>query len=307
MRSIALSVAASAAALAFSTISARADIRFYGVFYAELFEQSSDAPPASPAAFTFSARVIPDLPEELAAASFTLPGASAPIDLPRLNPSLFEFSAPATGRDQLAMRFPAGAFAFEISGGTLGVQTAELLRPGFYFTSAVPAFSDSTVSRLKTGDTTVDQTVTFTGFTPGVGADSGLVSFELVSEETGARIQNDVVGADATSVIIPAGSLVQGGRYRATLTYSSRTELFGQGFSAVSIVACDRITTLRFAPGGRPTGPDFNGDGQVDMADLNEYIACFFDPACDRADYSNDGFTDPDDLADFIAAIFGPT
>lgn len=303
---------ATLAASALGTITSRAEaaITFYDIFYTASYTQTTTSPPATPDLYYFATRVISNNPGDLTGAKLTVPPALVLYTLFPVGSGSYLAVRNFPFQSAMENIFPAGAYDFSISGGTLGSAAASIQRPAsLFFCSEIPAFDAPSFDLFAAYPSNQDVSVGFDGFATPAGANTGVV-FLTVFDSSNAVVFNTSQNNPVAALTIPAGTLQPGASYRATLFYSSRIQLSNAGFgTADSIVGCDRSTSAAITTRPLCTG-DLNADTFVDDNDFVIFAAAYniLDcadpgmPAGCPADLTLDGVVDDADFVLFAAA-----
>ena len=149
----------------------------------------------------------------------------------------YSYRATFFSQADMEAAFPRGqVYAYNISGGTQGSDSGNLSFPSstaFTYPSAVPSFTD--YSALQNLNVSQAFTFTFSGFTALTGSSDQSLLFLDIYNSSGADVfSDDFLSASTTSVILPAGTLMAGATYTATLDYSNRQTTTDSGFGASS-------------------------------------------------------------------------
>ena len=283
--------------------SANAAIRFYDAFYTMYYSQTSTAAPTDYYTAVFASRVI-GAPGDLTRASVRPPATPAPLAMNDLGGGYFIYRSPDfTTIASCLAAYPAGPYAFAISGGTQGAQNASLSRPAPIFCTEIPAFDADTFDAMQAGiDSTSDFNLFFNTFNPVSGSNTSLVFVTLFDQADGSVPVDVELDAFAGSAVIPAGTLLPGHSYDAVLYFSSRQEFTSAGFfGATSIAGFDRATSAPLVVAAI-CAADFNHDNTVDFFDYLDFVDAFSINA-DSADFNGDSVIDFFDYLDFVDAF----
>ena len=250
-----------AAVVASCSAPAHAAVEFIGVTKGETFQQTSDAPPSTPNSLFGFMDLTASSSADLTAAQVTtndvVPSPLSPFTLAPLYPGTFTFYKGEASLAALDTDFPNNAlYTFSLSGGTLGAQSTFLLVPPTnLFPSQVPAFSSATFDQLQGMNPAVPFQFTWNGYTPAanINVASTYLQITNVSGDPGANYYYS--GSNTlTSQVLPAGSLVPGATYQASLTYDANIVAPDYVFpGANSIVSYSIETDVVFTAGG--SGP----------------------------------------------------
>lgn len=253
---------------------------------------------------------------DLTSVSLTRPGEDEPFDF-------LGTSGPGTEYSRVIGNFmtkvdafsviPAGDYTVAISGGTLGDQTATVTQPheSGNWPESIPAFTPATWTALQGMDPTNAITIEFNPMLPGPNTPNFVLGSVSVFDITAgvSRYQSAIFLEGASSVVIPASTLLPAHQHRIFLTFNSGESAATTAFGTVTPqIYFGYQTFADFTTGdGTPVCPaDFNGDGDVNPDDLGDFINCFFSaPPCELADFNADGDVNPDDLGDYINVFFG--
>lgn len=159
-------------------------------------------------------------------------------------------------QSELDAAFPNGStYTFEISGGTLGTQTATLNSPAASLLPSIPFLSGNTWSQLQGLDPTNPFTLTWDGFSAPPASSSRI---ELLILPNGAPpVINQSFSPSTTSYTIPANTLSKDTNYSFTLAYTadvSPNTGFGgaTGYSFFQQITDGNFSTLSTGSGSTP-------------------------------------------------------
>ncbi len=241
-------LAAIAGAALVSTLAA-ADITTYAAARYVSYTQTSDAPPAAPETWAFSALIGTDLDNEIfdASVSFDRPP-SVTIRMYQSHPMLMFYGSDYyTDYSQYILDFPATTYTFSADRG-VGPEIGELFLPEDQFCAEVPALTGDTFTRMQTLDSTIAFDGTINGFTPALGTNMAATYLSVVQDRVPAITWSAELLPGDTAFQIPAGVLLPGTRYSIGITYLNYTQTPEAGFTAaISSVEFLRGTGAAFA------------------------------------------------------------
>jgi hypothetical protein len=262
-----------------SAEAARASVQVYDLFFSGYYAQLGSGSVSEPS-YAAAARVIATNPTDLVSATASVPGGGTLI-LPNVSDLEWIHFSPIFGTaGAMLAAYPAGVYTYNIAGGTLGNLSGTLQRPvSALFPAEVPVFEDSTFFGAEGSNPSNDLVLEFNSWTPVAGANESLTFVTVFDANTNAVVFNSQQGAEATSEVIPAGTLEPLKPYIAAVYFSSRvaTQPAGLG-GARSLVGFDRVTSFFFQTGeGTPVClKDYNRDGAPNLDDLSDYITDFY-------------------------------
>ena len=244
-------ILAVATLFAWAATDSQAAITFYSLFVTNGYEQTSNAQPTLPLSYSGDVSIDFNNAGDLTAANVTSPSPLSPMTLNvgTLNADFGQTYASAAQRDT---DFPPSAeYQFNISGGSLGSQSASLSRPGTdAFAADVPYFTGTTYDDLQGVDATTTITLPFTGYAAPLGVNDPLIFIGITRVSDGALVYGDSGPNTLTSFTVPAGTLQPNTDYDVNLVYSSRISIAEAGFAtATSQMAYDLRTDLLFTTG----------------------------------------------------------
>lgn len=264
---------------------AQGAVTSYDAYYSQYLNQASASPPDVGAAqYRFASRVFLGAASDIASARVQPPGGS-PIAMASAGARYDLFSAYYPTMAAMNSAFPTGTYAFDVAGGTLGVQTGSLNQPVVDgYCAEIPAFAPATYAAMQAVDETQPFTLQFNAFTPGPLANNTVTFVIAYSQPDNALAQYVVLPRTATSVTIPANALLANHDYLVGLYFSSRIETPNAGFNGtgLSIVAHDRVTFATMRTATRTCAADIDDgsgtgtrDGGVDVNDLIYFLTRF--------------------------------
>ncbi|MBI2928652.1 MAG: Ig-like domain-containing protein [Verrucomicrobia bacterium] len=211
----------------FKTGSTRsADVSIFGAVKGQAFEQSGAGLPQLRTGTPFQFRAFVELtaPASVTTARVTLPGGSSKTLVPKTES--LEFGENLSSQVALDSAYPNGRFTLTLETVRDGTVTSALDLTGNAYPNA-PHVSNYTAA--QTIDATDDFTLTWDAFAGGGLNDVIQVRIEDAGQtvfETSARPdEQDGLDGLATSVVIPARTLIAGKTYSATLLFAKATDV----------------------------------------------------------------------------------
>ncbi len=160
----------------------------------------------------------------------------------------WEFFSEFPTQAALDAAFPDGTYRYEISGGVLGTQLAELTMPAGFLPDEVPQFDAATYSALTTSDGSSPVSLAWNDFSPhplAANARVRLFLHDLTSNDFMTLGSN--LAPNTSSYGLVAGTLTAGHAYDLILIFSNAIRTANAGFgSANSLVDANRSVNLRF-------------------------------------------------------------
>ena len=239
-----------AALLLSSAIPARASLVEVNLFDNTAYDQTSSSAPTSPLGFFFNLGANSANPGDFDSATVTAPNSNV-TNLLMTSPSSFGFGSPFFGTlTDLHNTYPFGTYTYTASNSvTMTSQTQTLLYPADAFTTDVPALDPSTFTGLLGLNPTLGFTVDFNAFTPDPSANQGITFFTIHNAANAIVFDAGFLPDTATSVFIPANTLLPNTAYTFELDFSDRIH----GFDAVTGVFSEEGFDVR-TDGGFNTG-----------------------------------------------------
>ncbi len=258
-----------------------ADIQFYRFGKTQLYTQTSNAQPTTPASIYGGMDMFTNIPDDLASAwvystRTSPPGPTPEYLLTQSSPGHWGYTQVFASLAAMDMEFvPSDTYGYLIDGGFLGPQLALLDSPATnLFAPSVPYFTNNAYTALNNLITSQPYTLKWQGFTPPVGIDDAPIFVNIARVSDGQTAISTVVASNVSSLLVPANTLAPNTQYRATLFFSCRIVSLNSGFVNVSSVATgdaavgfDLGTDLLFT-----TAPledaDFDADNDIDGRDF---------------------------------------
>lgn len=247
-------IVASLLAVALTADVTRAGVTSFDVYKTTFYEQTSDAQPVDPTFARFDSRVFISDPDDLSSVTTTYDGASSPLVYYAETDTIYRYSQSFASQAEMDAIFPDGAtYWFEISGGSLGDQTALLDSPSeSFYPSEIPFLTGSTFSQLQGFDPTGSLSISWNGFSPGAEVDVALIFFTIFrASDLAVVFDQSFLASDVTSVLLPGNTLDFGTEYLFDFVYSNRIFAPEVGFDGVrGQAAFDRRTVGTFTTSG---------------------------------------------------------
>ncbi|MGI9516610.1 MAG: PEP-CTERM sorting domain-containing protein [Pirellulaceae bacterium] len=220
-------------AAAYAPCLAHCDITNISVFKTAFYEQTTSTPPATTLGFRFDSFVDFNMAGDLTNATTSYPGPLSPLVYSEI-PGRFAYFSPVFGTQvELDTNFPVGStYTFQISGGTLGSQSAALMAPNFeIYPSSVPYVTGPTFDELQQLNPFQDQMIIWNAFTPDPNADTAYTFFAILRSSDGAPVFTHPFGDPGqTSVVVPGGTLEPDTNYFFDMAFSNRFVFPDAGF-----------------------------------------------------------------------------
>lgn len=290
-------------------LSAGAGVIRYDLRYTFVYQQTSAAPPTTPGVYVWSSRVDLEESGDASLASVTTPGNIGAFLFP-VGESSFLASRSFASEASMNWSFPAGSYTITLAGGTLGGIATLINRPATtFYPQAIPSFTPASLNAIASAPVTLPWPLAFNSFSLPAGANAGQTVLRITTE-SGTEIFSTPLGAGASGVLIPAGTMLPSTPYRLRLAFSAQQSNPSAGFpGATAVVAFDRETIYAFTTKAACKA-DLNGDTVVDdtdfviFSDAYQILLCSdaaMPPGC-PADIVRDGVVDDTDFVVFARA-----
>jgi hypothetical protein len=163
-------------------------------------------------------------------------GSASPLTLTSSPGNNFNYSASFASQAAMDAAFPLGIpYTFQISGGTLGTESASLNTPGAALNSAIPFLAGSSYSQLQGLNAALSDTVGINGFSPVAGTTESFAFFTITRQSDNAVVfQQGFLSPGTTSIFVAANTLAASTAYKIDLDYSSRITTANAGFGTAS-------------------------------------------------------------------------
>jgi hypothetical protein len=231
---------------------AQADVTFYDVFTNNLYSQTSNTQPSTADGFFATAGLSYSTAGEVGAVQVVTGGSTSPLTLSSAPGNTFNYEASFSTEAAMNAAFPLGnPYTFEISGGSLGTQSASLNTPSTALNSAIPFLTGSSYSQLLGLNPALSDTIGINGFSPVVGTNGSFAFFTITRQSDSAVVfQQSFLSPSTTSVLLAANTLAASTAYNIDLDYSSRITTPNAGFStASSLIGFEQRTEINFTTG----------------------------------------------------------
>lgn len=234
---------------------ARADITSFNVFKDASYQQTSDAQPTSPIGYFFSSAVVYNTAGDVGSVSTTYSGPNSPLGYTSEPGNMFLYQTGFLSKSDLDTQYPfGGPYTFNISGGTLGSQSAVLNTPSTELYPSTPYLTGNSYSQLQGLNASQADTITVNGFTPPAGADASYVFITISQTSTNATVYSQTYLSPSTSSFtFAANTFAAGTTYNIDLDYTSRIDTQNAGFgNALGVVGFDQRTEISFTTASVP-------------------------------------------------------
>jgi hypothetical protein len=237
------------AALVLGGRTAQANVITYDAFTNNVYFQTSNAQPSAAGQFFATASLSYDTAGDVANTQVVTGGSTSPLTLSSSPGNSFDYAASFTNAAAMSAAFPLGnPYTFEISGGTLGTQSASLNTPGAALNSAIPFLTGSSYSQLQGLNAALPDTIGINGFSPVAGTTESFAFFQITRQSDNALVfQQGFLNPSTTSIFIAANTLAAHTAYNIDLDYSSRVTAANAGFgTAGSLFGFEQRTGIGF-------------------------------------------------------------
>jgi hypothetical protein len=221
----------------------------YDLFKTIAYSQTSNAQPTTPTVFFGSVAVDSDNTTDFTAGNVTSTSALSPMVL-MVADMAGNFQSPGLGSQaELNADFPNGTtYTYNISGGTLGSQSATLSTPASdEYASTIPFFTNSGFTSLQGVNATNPITLTWNPYATPAGINTPLIFLAISRASDGALVTGTSGNNSLASFTVPANVLQPGTQYDVDLVFSARNATANAGFGgAASFYSYDLRTDLDF-------------------------------------------------------------
>jgi hypothetical protein len=228
---------------------AHAGVTFYDVFTNNLYSQTSNVAPSTALSFFATASLSCSTAGDVGNVQVLTGGSTSPLTLTPAPGNNCNYVASFPSQAAMNAAFPLGnPYTFQISGGTLGTQSASLNTPGAALYSAIPFLTGSTYSQLQGLNAALSDTIGINGFVPVAGTTDSFSFLTITRQSDNAVVfQQSFLSPATTSIIVPANTLAAGTAYNIDLDYSSRITTPNAGFgTGTSLIAFEQRTEIGF-------------------------------------------------------------
>ncbi len=237
-----------ALSLSFLPPAARASILDYDIFKTAFYSQTTNSAPSTPLGFFGAVQVISSNTTDFTAGQVTSTSPLSPMTLSVSN-GAGTFQTPTLAKTVLDTDLPNGAtYTYQISGGTLGTETATLSTPASdEYSATVPFFTNNLFTSLQGVNAGSAIDLTWNSYATPSGVNTPLI-FIGITQVSGGTLVFGTSGINTfTSSIVAANTLQPGTQYDLDIVYSARNLTSSAGFStATSFTAYDVRTDLVF-------------------------------------------------------------
>jgi len=257
--------------LLFSSLGAvtySADVVTYDAFKNRVYEQTTAAQPSAPDHYSFFARIFLDSSLSSATSTLTVPN-SATYDMGSSG-SLFIHQDTFTSEATMNATFPSGAYQYSLNSPDLNPnnQGGILNLPDPFYSLSIPYFTN--FNSFSSINITQPFTFQWNQFQTNASAPLSQIFFTLYDNKTGAFVVNQFFPNSTTqSYTVPAGTMVLGDSYQASIYFSSRENTPNAGFNLANALASfDEVTAASLLTVPEPTSFTLAGVGSLLLASL---------------------------------------
>jgi hypothetical protein len=237
---------------------AQASVLFYDVFTNDLYSQVSNAQPSTATGFFATASLSFSNAGDVGNVQVVTGGSTSPLTLTSAPGNNFNYAASFASQAEMDAAFPLGnPYTFQISGGTLGTQSASLNTPGTALNSVIPFLTGSSYSQLQGLNAASPDTMGVNGFAPVAGTTESFSFFTITRQADNAVVfQQSFLSPATTSIFLAANTLAAGTAYNIDLDYSSRITTANAGFgTGNSLIGFEQRTEIGFVTGSAAPEP----------------------------------------------------
>lgn len=307
MNRICVRMAAVAIVVAQLATTASAEIYYCAVAKSVGYTQTSNAPPAEPSSWIFTAALDYYVADEVLSATITFdtPPVTT-VDMYRAGETAQRYySISYDNEAELDAAYPSTTYTFTADRG-FGPEIADVFLPAGLYPPDTPYFTSDTYDRLQGMDPSLDFDGSVNAFEPALGATYAATYVSVVEEGMGAVLIVGLTASD-TAFQIPAGYLFPDTNYSIGVLQLDGVEYPATGiddsttYAEFSRGTVAYFRTMSIAP---PCFGDLDGDLDVDLTDLAILLANFGvseGAAASDGDLDTDGDVDLTDLALLLA------
>jgi hypothetical protein len=233
----------------------RADVTNYNAFKNNEYSQTSNAQPSTAVGFFATAALSYSTAGDVANVQVATGGSTSPLTLSSTPGNNFNYGASFSSQAAMNAAFPSGnPYTFQISGGTLGTQSATLNTPSTDLFSSIPFLTGTNYSQLQGLDSTLSHTIGINGFTPVTGTTDSFIFMTITRQSDNAVVfQQSFLSASTTSINVAANTFAAGTAYNIDLDYSSRITTANAGFgTSSSLISFEQRTEIGFTTAAVP-------------------------------------------------------
>ena len=235
-------------------------ISFYDLFKTIAYDQTSNAQPTTPAGYFGTVGVTSTSPTDFTAAEVTSVSPLSPMMLSG-SAGNFIFSTPfVASKTSLDNDLPNGTvYSYDISGGTLGTQSATLSTPASdAYSATVPFLTNNGFTALQGVNAGDAITLDWNSYATPTGVNTPLI-FVGISQVSDGSLAFGTSGNNLlTSATVAPNTLQPGTQYDLDLVYSARIVTENAGFgTGTSFASYDVRTDLLFTTGTVPEPSTF--------------------------------------------------
>ncbi len=237
---------------------AQASVTFYDIFKNDSYSQTSNAQPSLANGFFATATLSYSTAGDVVNASVVNGGTTSPLILTSSPGNNFNYAATFASQAAMDAAFPLGnPYTFQISGGTLGTQSASLNTPATALNSVIPFLTGSSYTQLQGLNPATPDTIGINGFAPVTGTTESFAFFTITRQSDNAIVfQQGFLSPSTTSVFVAANTLAPGTAYNIDLDYSSRITTPNAGFgTGTSLIGFEQRTEIGFTTGSAAPEP----------------------------------------------------
>lgn len=303
MRSNVVAGLVAAAVCLFGVVDARSQVTMYTMRYVAESNQVAAGPPPAANRHVFASRVFAQTGIDFFDCWLTPPFPASQVVFEYDNFSGFEFESVAySTQTALLAAWPRGLYRFDLFGGFSPAQALSFSRVAEWWPASQPAISAPTFNALQAIDASSTLVIPFNSFDFAFPATSGTTRVEITDLFDSTLVYSMVAAQPATSVTVPAGTLLAGRPYEVAIAHvamlaDTDPTQPGNPVVAVSFERLTRVPATCIAPPACIA--DFNQDGGVDGQDIESFFVAW--EAGDAAgDINQDGGVDGGDVEAFI-------
>jgi hypothetical protein len=186
------------------------------------FEQTAPMTVSSTGGF-FSARAFVTTDTDYSGGTLTYGGPGSPVSLSFVPADVaWEYALGDSSFSDLQTQFPNGDYAFDLSAGSQPEISFTVPYAGTGYSLNTPELAAASFSALQGMNAGADLTLDFNSFEVSPDATNNDLFFSITNLSTGTVVFGPSLALDATSVTIPAGTLVAGQSYSFDLNFSGR-------------------------------------------------------------------------------------
>lgn len=246
--------------LSFLRPAARASILDYDIFKVVAYSQTTNSQPSTPIGYFGTVGVISNNTTDFTAGQVTSASPLSPMTLSLSGGTGTYQSSLLASMASLNTDFPDGTiYTYQISGGTLGTETATLSTPASdEYSATVPYFTNGGFTSLQGVDASSAINLTWNAYATPAGVNTPLTFIGITQVSDGASVFGVSGSNTFTSTMVAANTLLPDTEYDLDIVYSARNTTANAGFSTASaFTAYDVRTDLVFTTAPAPEPSSF--------------------------------------------------